>query len=252
MKIKVLGCHGSQFLNSRFCSFLINESFALEAGSITSTLSFSQQKKIKHILLTHSHLDHIKDIAFLADNIQMPHNEPINLISSQEVLDIIKAHLLNNKLWPDFTKIPDPNFPILKYCPISLNQPTAIDGLEIRIIKVNHVVPTVAYFISDQNSTLLFTADTGPSTEIWEIANNIKNLKAIFIDTAFPNNMSDIAERSKHLTPQRLHEELTKLHKTATVYSYHLKSRFENEIKNEIKKLCPQVKALRDGEIITV
>ncbi|NQU16441.1 MAG: 3',5'-cyclic-nucleotide phosphodiesterase [Candidatus Saganbacteria bacterium] len=250
MKIKILGCHGSELPGYHLCCFLINDSFVLDAGAITSTLPFSKQKEIKHILITHPHLDHIKDIAFLADNIQSAPSAPINLISSQEALDIIKAHLLNNKIWPDFTKLPDPKHPILKYHPIKNNTPAKIDGLEIMTIKVNHVVPTVAYLLSDHDSTVMFSADTGATEEIWQVANKTKNLKAIFIDTAFPNKMQDIADKSKHLTPKGLKTEIEKLNKNVEIFCYHKKSTLIKEINKELKELCPQIKTIKEGQTL--
>lgn len=250
MKIRILGCHGSELPGIHLSSYLIDDSIILDAGSITSTLTFEEQKKIKHILISHSHLDHIKDIAFLADNLQEAPPTPIEIISSEETIKIIEEHLLNNQIWPDFTKLPNEKNPILKYKPIKANAPYKIEGVEIKAVYSNHVVPTVSYFISNQESTVLFTSDTGPTKEIWEIANKTKNLKAVFIDTTFPNKMQSLADKSKHLTPHRLKEEITKLKQKATIYSYHNKGRFKQELDSEIKECCQEVKILKEGEIL--
>ncbi len=250
MKIRILGCHGSELPGMHLSSYLIDDSVILDAGGLTSTLNFEEQKKIKHILISHSHLDHIKDIAFLADNLQEAPATPIEIISSEEVIRAIKEHLFNNRIWPDFTKLPSEKKPILKYRPIEVNTPFKIAGLEINTIYASHVVPTVSYFISKNNSTVLFTADTGPTNKIWEEANKINNLKAVFIDTTFPNKMQGLADKSKHLTPQKLREELKKLKQKATIYSYHNKGRFKQELEQEIKKCCKEVITLKEGEIL--
>lgn len=250
MKIKILGCHGSDLPDSNLCSFLINDSFVMDAGSITSSLPYPDQKKIENILITHPHLDHIKDIAFLADNRQIEKGSQINLISSREVLDVIKKHFLNGKIWPDFTKLPE-GAPVLKYYPIPLKSAVQVGGLEIKALKVTHSVPAVAFIISDRESSVLFTGDMSQSDRLWDTANKIKNLKAIFIDTAFPNRIERIAQKSKHLTPKDLKKEIKKIKSPAAIYSYHLKTFFEEEIKDEIRKCCPNVKTLQDGEVLT-
>lgn len=252
LKVKALGVHGSSQPGFHLCSFLINESFVLDAGSITEILPLKEQKKIKNILITHSHLDHIKDIAFLADNIQIPRPAPINLVSTKEILDIIKNHFLNDLIWPNFTRLPNPELPILKYKPIPMEHPVMIDDLEIKIVKVKHAVPTVAYFISDGTSTIMFSGDLGPpSNKLWQIANRTENLKAIFIDIAFPNSMKHIADLSKHMTPDYLAKELSKLKKSVAIYGYHIKSRFQREIKKEMSVICPQVNIIKEGEVLT-
>ncbi|MDQ6995057.1 MAG: 3',5'-cyclic-nucleotide phosphodiesterase, partial [Mariprofundaceae bacterium] len=130
MKIRVLGCYGGQLLGFHLSSFLINDTILLDAGSPTIILTLEEQRHIEHAFISHTHLDHIQDIAFLADNRSLKRlsgeivNRYITIHSLQDNLDTISKHFLNNLVWPDFTMIPNAKDPILKLRPIEPYQTT--------------------------------------------------------------------------------------------------------------------------------
>ena len=250
MKIKVLGCYGAEFPGFKTMSFLINDSVLLDAGSVTSSLSIEEQERISDILITHSHLDHIKDILFLADNLAGRKKTHINIIGTDEILYIIQGTFLNNTVWPDFTLIPTITEPVLKLKQIKTEEEIKIDHLTVKAVEVNHTVKGVGYFVSDAGGTIMHSGDTGPTDRIWQVANETKDMKAIFVETSFPNELERLAEISKHLTPRLLKEELKKLNRTdIPVYIVHMKPQYIDALKKEITEIGhPSIHFLEQGQ----
>ncbi|MDO9462762.1 MAG: 3',5'-cyclic-nucleotide phosphodiesterase, partial [Deltaproteobacteria bacterium] len=142
MEIRVLGCYGSEMPGFRPTSFLINKSLLLDAGAITSILSLEEQLQITHILITHSHLDHIKDILFLADNIIERNHHPICIASLSAIIEQIKVHILNNSIWPDFTVIPERG-PVLNYLHMDEEKDIQLNEITCKAVRVDHTVEAV-------------------------------------------------------------------------------------------------------------
>lgn len=250
MKIKILGCYGAEFPGYKTMSFLINDSLLLDAGSVTSSLSIEEQERISDILITHSHLDHIKDILFLSDNLTGRVSRPINIITTPEISSVIQKNFLNNTIWPDFTLIPTITEPIVRFRLIKTEETVNIDHITVMAVDVDHTVDGVAYFISDGNATILHSGDTGPTERIWQVANNTKDLKAVFIEASFPNELAKLAEISKHLTPNMLKEELKKFKKSnVPVYVIHMKPQYLDVLKKELGEIgYPNLHILEQGQ----
>jgi cAMP phosphodiesterase len=243
MKIRVLGCYGGQLLGFHSTSFLVNDNILLDAGSPTEVLTLEEQSKIEHIFLSHTHLDHIKDIAFLADNRSLKRwsgdadASVIRIHSLQENLDTLTTHFLNNIVWPDFTKIPTKKDAILKLKSFSSEEAVEVGSLKITPIGVEHPVPCTGFLLDQEGVQVIFTADTGHTDRIWEVANQQPNLKAVIIDCSFPNSCEALADISGHLTPQGMAQELNKLDKLGeiSVYLYHMKPEVLTEIASEVE-----------------
>ncbi|MDX8403802.1 MAG: 3',5'-cyclic-nucleotide phosphodiesterase [Mariprofundaceae bacterium] len=242
MKIKILGCYGGQLLGFHLTSFLVNDSILLDAGSPTEALTLEEQEKINHIFLSHTHLDHIKDIAFLADNRSLKRmgngntTNSITIHSLQANLDTLKEHFLNDLIWPDFTELPSKKNPTLTLHAIKSESTVEADGLKITPIKVNHPVPCTGFLLDQGDAQFLYSADTGATERIWEIANEQPNLKGIIIDCSFANAFQKLADLSGHLTPKRMVAELHKLDKFGEIpiYLYHMKPETLNIIQAEV------------------
>lgn len=245
MRIKVLGCYGGQLLGFRLTSFLINESILLDAGSPTETLSLQKQHRIRHICLSHTHLDHIKDIAFLADNRSLKRlggdkaNRTIHIHSLASNHETLRNEFLNNHIWPDFTKIPSEQDAILDLHDIEINQPFDIDGVRITAISVNHPVPCTGFLLESEGKQLIYSADTGSTEQLWEVANAQPNLRAMILDCSFPNAYQHLAEISGHLTPSGVKRELQKLNAVGRIpiYLYHMKPETLNVMTAEVEEL---------------
>jgi cAMP phosphodiesterase len=251
MKVKILGCSGSETIGHMPPGFLVNDVMMLDAGTITAALSIEAQSNITDILISHTHLDHIKAILFLADNIIGRTKKPVNIRAIPAVIDAIKKHLMNDIIWPDFTKIPNAKNPVLAYKPMALGATVNVAGLKVKTIRMNHPVPAVGFIVNDGKSSLLYTADTGPNEGIWKEAAKVKNLKAIIVDTSFPNSLDMIARLSGHFTPAQLHNDLAKakIRNDVPIYIYHVKPVHTRKVLSELKALGRKnVKILQEGK----
>ena len=200
MKIRVLGCYGGQFPGFNLTSFLIEENLLLDTGAVTSVLKLEEQAGIKNILISHAHLDHIKDMFFLADNIYALETAAVNVYAVDEVIEALKEHISNNIIWPDFTKLKAKDFTPLNFNPIARDKMTEIDGFLVKPIRVNHPVPTFGYIITKDKETILYTADTRPTDEIWQEANNNTKPRAIIVDVSkYFTKIKEINEQERYV-----------------------------------------------------
>ncbi len=256
MNIRVLGCHGSQFPGYNTTSFLLDGTVLLDAGTITSVLSIEEQIAIDYILITHAHLDHVRDIVFLADNVYYSKKEgpAVKVMTTQGIIDALKTHLFNNIMWPDFSAIPTPEDHILKFEVIQPGVKFQLDNLAITAVRVSHTVETVAFLIEFEGGSVIFIGDTGPTEEIWKVARELENLKAVFIEVSLPNSMKETADVTGHLTPDRLDSELKKLGVlTPRICLFHMKPQYEKTIREEVALIRNvDVHILSEGEVIRI
>jgi len=255
MKIRVLGCHGSQLPNYNTTSFLLGQNVLVDAGTVTTVLSLKEQLKIDYILITHAHLDHVRDLMFLADNIchQCKKNQLV-IVSTKGIIEAIRRHLFNNVIWPDFSRIPNAKTPLIKFQIIEPGKKQKIGDFQISAINVHHVVETVGYVIENKNKTIIFLGDTGPTEEAWQVAKKIKDLNAVFIETSLPDSMKDVANITGHLTPFYLQAELKKLKgKKPDIYLYHMKPSYHEIIRKEVATIKDRkIHIVKDGQIIRI
>ncbi len=251
MKIRVLGCFGGELPGFKHCCLHIDGKLLLDAGAVTSVLNLREQRKLRYIFVTHTHLDHIKDIPFLAANLIKERNlrRSLYIISTEPIIEMIKAHLFNDALWPDFSVLPTAESPVLKFMGIRLNVEVPVDEYSIKAIPVNHPVPAVGYLVKRGKSAIIYTGDTGPSDQLWEVANQEPELKALLIETSFPNRLSEVAQKSGHLTPRLLKAELAKLQRLdLTILLAHMKPQYLPLLRKEIKQIpYPRISLLRQG-----
>lgn len=240
MKLRVLGCSGGQIPGHNLSSFLINDSLLVDAGSATSVLGFKAQQKIKNILITHIHLDHVMGLATMADNLYGNCESTINVWGINDVISGLKSSLFNDTIWPDFTQITGDSqgWPVLSFHSLPEEEPMPIGNSTVTAVRVNHIVPSVAFFVENHHKTLLMVGDTGPTERVWTMARRKKNLCAVVLEASFPNRLQEIADMSRHLTPQTLAREADKLGKPSVpILVTHIKPQFRAEIMAELKKL---------------
>ena len=223
MQIKILGCSGGIGGDLRTTSLLVDDDVLIDAGTGAGDLSIEELAKIDHIFITHAHLDHITSIPFLIDTVMGMRNTPLVLYSTKDILQTIKDHIFNWKIWPDFAKIPTPETPSMRYQEIEVGQPISLNGRLFTAIPANHVVPAVGYLLDSGHARLIFSGDTTVNDALWQIANVTQNLKYLIIETAFPNKERSIAIASKHLCPSMLADELAKLTRPVEILVTHLK-----------------------------
>ncbi len=253
MKIRVLGCYGTELSGYNATSFLVNENILVDAGTIASALTMEEQLKIRSILLSHSHFDHIKGLFFLADNLFERFSATVNIYSTSGILDILKAHYFNNLLSPDFTAIPDKKNPVMRFNPIVPGERFEGNGLMVHAFKANHVVESVGYKLQDESGAILYSGDTGATPWIWREARAQKGLKAIFVETSFPNRLGELAKLTGHLTPSMLEEELQKIGDLdVPIFIFHMKPQYLETLTAEIEGLNhPNISVLKQGDEFT-
>lgn len=219
-------------------SFLIGGTVAVDAGAITRALTLDEQRAIRHVIITHTHIDHTSSLPFLIENLFGNDGEPVSIYCTRSVLGAVRRHLFNNDTWPDFSTIPNHTYPSVRFQVMEPELPFAIatdDGaLEITPVAVNHVVPTTGLLLRQGGSSLLFTSDTGPTERAWEVANAAADLAAVITECSFPNRLQAVADASLHLTPATLAGELAKLHRDVPVYLYHFKPPYLEELRAEL------------------
>jgi ribonuclease BN (tRNA processing enzyme) len=235
MEIRVLGCYGGELPGCRTTCFLINGRTAIDAGAVTGALSLEEQEKIDSIILTHSHIDHVRDIGFLADNIFGRKDRPVKIYGLAETINSLREHILNFSVWPDFSVLPTPDDPVISYSELVEEENGEVEDLTIMPVKVNHTVPTAGLIVTNEKSSVLFTSDTGPTERIWEKAKEIEELAGVFIEISFPDRLKDLAKATGHLTPSMAADELAKLDRPdVQVFAYHMKPQYVEEIVKQV------------------
>ncbi|MBI5181658.1 MAG: 3',5'-cyclic-nucleotide phosphodiesterase [Nitrospirae bacterium] len=248
MKLKVLGCYGTELADYHTTCFMVDNSLLVDAGTITSTLTINDMIKIKNILISHVHFDHIKGMPFLTDVVYGRIKEPINIVGIKEVIDGLRNHMLNNIIWPDFTAIPPA---VIKLRIIEEGKFEKVGDFEVKAIRVNHTVPTTGFIIKKDDTAILYSSDTKETVNIWAEAKKTMNLKAAIIETSFPSSAQKIADSSGHFTPAGLIREAAKLDSLdIPIYIYHLKSQYDMDLmKKEIMTIkTHKIIFLEDGK----
>lgn len=203
MQIRVLGCHGADCLVDRTerlvrqesCGFLIDDSVLLDAGTIGARLTLNEQRRIRVVLLSHLHFDHIKGLPTLADNLAEEFDAPIIIAATRPVIQGLMDHVFNDQVYPNFFKLPNRERPVLQAQVLEPGKPVTIGHLDVIPVPVNHAVPTVGYVVKDRQSALLYSGDTYETEEIWSVGRTTPNLKAAFIESSFPDELGELAQR---------------------------------------------------------
>jgi ribonuclease BN (tRNA processing enzyme) len=243
MRLRVLGCSGGiGGQQNRTTSFLLDDDILIDAGTGVGDLSLSELTLIDHIFITHSHLDHVNSIAFFVDSVGALRPKPVTVYAMGPTIAILKKNLFNWDIWPDFTVIPTPEEPWLRYQEIAVGEVIALGGRKITVLPAIHTVPAVGYLLDSGRGSLVFTGDTGPNDALWKVVNGIENLKFLIIETAFSDKDRRIAELSKHLCPSMLGEELAKLERPAEIYITHLKPSEIELTMQEIEELSGKIR----------
>lgn len=237
MLIRIIGGHGGVAPGFRATSYLIDGKLLIDAGSVASGLLIDEQVMIDHILISHPHLDHISDLAFLSDNCFGLKGKPFEIYANQPVTDAIKKHLMNDIIWPDFSKLPNKKNPTIRFNEMVPEVELDLGDYKILPVRVNHPGEAVGFIVESKEAAVLFTQDTGPTDRIWEIAKKVKNLKAIFTEASFPNKLKGVAEASQHHTPASLAVEIGKMPKEIPIFVGHLKPNYQTQLYKEIEAI---------------
>jgi ribonuclease BN (tRNA processing enzyme) len=255
MQIRVLGSSGSEVPGHNPPAFLIDDFLLLDAGTVSLSLGRDAQCQITHIFLTHAHFDHIKAIPFLADNIvSSDQGCQLTIFSGKEVIEDLQKNIFNNRIWPDFTALPNSQRPVIRFQEILPGEPIAVRGYKVHSTTVDHSVPAYGYLIESASKVaVVYTGDTGPTEGIWRLMGKHR-VKALIIEVSFPDEMHQLALASGHLTPSLLALEIQKMQTLPEkIYITHLKPFYRDTIKNQLSKLNPpDIEVLEDGMVLSL
>lgn len=254
MKLKLLpttfdtnGCATAQ---QHLCCFVIDDRVALDAGSLAMATTPEQKEKIRDVVLTHAHLDHIAGLPLFIDDLFATLKEPVCIHASAEVAAILERDIFNWDIYPRFSELKNQFGDVLQYEIFSPGVEFSAAHLKIKAVRVNHKVPTVGFVISDGNAKIAVTGDTAQMNCFWDFVNAEENLDALLIECAFPNELSDLAINSHHLTPRCLQREIEKFsHKDCPIYVINLKPMYHDKVISELREMAiPNLEILRVGK----
>jgi cAMP phosphodiesterase len=220
-------------------SFLINDSLAVDAGNLGFALDLQQQERVRHIVLTHTHMDHIALLPIFIDEVFSRLSSAVQVYALPEAIATLRKCVFNDAIWPNFEKIMLVNGhgPALEFLALQPKVAIKLAGLSVTPIPVNHTIPTVGMLVEDDHAAVIYSSDTYVTNDLWEVASATKRLKAIFVDVSYPNELEELAGISRHLTPQSLGSELKKLKCDAEIHCVHIKPVYRDKVIHQLEAL---------------
>ncbi len=234
MKVRVLGCSGGIGGDRHSTSLLVDDDILIDAGSGVTRLSLEAMARISHLFVTHAHLDHILALPTMLDSVGVGRAAPLQIHALPGVIEILKAHIFNWQIWPDFARVPTPERPFMVYVPLEIGQPVSLGAREITAIPASHGRPAVGYRLRGERGSLIFSGDTTSHSDLFEIANATSDLRHFIVEASFDNDHQDIAAVSDHYCPATLLPDLARLKPGVPVWITHLKPGGESAIMAEL------------------
>ena len=258
MIVQVLGCSGSIAAGCRTTSFLLDDDILVDAGTGVGDLPLEALARIDHILISHSHLDHILSIGLLADSVmrarRLTERGPIRVHALPETLAALRDHIFNGVIWPDFTRLPSAEHPVLALTPIAVGEVMALGGKRIEVLPASHTVPAVGFAVDGGDAGWwVYTGDTGPNPLLWQRLQHMK-VAHLVIETAFGDDERQLARISRHLCPAALGHELKLLAGSVDVHITHIKPGEMEAVMGEIGRLGSphRITALGVGDLMNL
>lgn len=218
--------------------FVIDDSVSIDAGSLAMACSEQQFENVRDIVLTHAHLDHIAGLPLFIDDLFAKLSEPICVHATAEMIEILERDIFNWSIYPRFSELSNPNGPVMKYVPYEIGCEFRVRNLLIKALAVNHLVPAAGFIVSDGKSKFAITGDTSAMDDFWPVVNEEKDLSALLVECAFPNQLCGLADISHHMTPKTLCNELEKFNGNGCpIYVINLKPTYREAIISEIDDL---------------
>jgi len=238
-------------LEQRLTCFVIDDCVAVDAGSIAIALNNEQRSKVRDIIVTHPHMDHVASLPIFIDDLYPSLKEPMRVYATQEVIGLLERDIFNWNLYPRFSDLTNDYGPVMEYIPIPIGESFRVAHLNVVAVPVNHIVPTVGLVVSDGQKSVAFSSDTAETEEFWKILNEMKDLDALLIEASFPDRLAKLAHVSRHFTPASLGQELKKLtHNGMDIMAVHLKPSYRREIIEQLNALnIPKLKAMEPGRV---
>lgn len=251
MRLRVLGCAGGSAPDAQLSCYLIDDVLAVDAGALTTTLDFKAQRRVKDVLLTHGHLDHVWTLPLFLANRFGGEIVPCRLYGSSYTLETVRQHLFNDRIWPDFTDSIRESVPLVQFIPLDPGDTMSVLDYEVTSSSVVHAVPCQAYRVRRAGKSLIVCGDTYSTDSLWSFVNDTKDLAAVLIECSFPSRYEWLAKTSLHLTPKLLAKELLRMTAKVPVLVTHIKPEDREEVISELAKIGdPRIRVLKQGETI--
>lgn len=246
MKIEILGCNGSVMPGYNTTSILVDGRILIDAGSAASVLPEEAVCALRHIMITHTHMDHIKELPFALDTMFSHGQAGVTIWGSRETIDVLTRHIFNSLIWPEI-KDYNTNKKFIEFREVP-GERFEVEGLFVESFPVEHIPGSRYYMFSEGNGRVLFSGDTGYDERLFDLVGSLgADLKAFFVDVSFPNRMEGLALISRHLTPSLLEKGIMRrISPAARVVAYHIKPKYLDEV---VAELPPNVAYITGGEV---
>jgi ribonuclease BN (tRNA processing enzyme) len=255
MRIRVLGCSGGIGAGSRTTAMLIDDDVLIDAGTGIGDLELADIDTIRHVFLTHAHLDHVAGLPLLVDRIfDENFTTPLTVYAREETLRAVQEHLFNGVIWPDFARLPAPEKPMLRYCVCNPGDTISIRKRHFYAVDVMHSVPSLGFTVRNSGGVLAVSGDTKSNETLWPVLNACDDLKVLVIEVSFPDEMAGLASLAGHYTPTSLTDDLKKLRHDPEIWLTGMKPGEESRILEQIGSLAPEknIRMLSRGMVLTV
>ena len=255
MRIRVLGCSGGIGAGSRTSALLIDSDVLIDAGTGIGDLALDDLQPIRHVFLTHAHLDHIAGLPMLVDSIfDENFEQPLTVYAREETLRAVQDHLFNDVIWPDFAKLPAPDNPMLRYEVCSPGDTITIGHRDFYAIDVRHSVPSLGYTVQNSGGVFAVSGDTKTNQTLWPVLNACDDLKVLVIEVSFPDEMERLATDAGHYCPRTMTEDLERLKHDPEIWLTGMKPGQEERILRQVLEAAPDknIRMLSRGTILTV
>lgn len=236
MQLRILGCSGGIADGLHTTTLLLNDEVLIDAGTGVGDLPLASMLLVEHVFLTHSHMDHIASIPMLLDSVFDRIDTPVVIHGLPETLQALQAHIFNNIIWPDFSVLPSPRNPVMRYQVMAPGEVFLYEDYTIEMIPVNHIIPGVGYRVQTLDKAFAFSGDTTTNDRFWAALNQRERLDLLIVEAAFPDQDIDICRRAGHYCPRLLAEDLAKLEHRPEIYITHTKPGAELAIFEQCKK----------------
>lgn len=255
MDIHVLGCSGGIGHGLRTTSLRVGTDSLLDCGTGVGDLPLQDLFNLRHVFITHSHLDHIAGLPLLLDTIyEQLVKTPLSVYCQPQTYDALMEHIFNWQIWPNFFDLPSKENPIVRYVPLNPGESVTINDMTFTMVEVEHTVPAVAYIVQDQQTGFAFSGDTAHAPKLWKALNNNNNVDLLIVECAFADERSELANQAKHFSPQSLADALTALQNSPQICISHLQPGAEEQILRELRSIMPNrtIRSISSGDILSL
>lgn len=255
MNIKVLGCSGGIGGGARTSAMLIDDDILLDAGTGVGDLPLAELRHIRHVFLTHAHLDHIAGLPFLIDSVfDARIGDPMVVYGRSETLATLQKHIFNWEIWPDFAQLPDLHNPVIRYQTLEPGEMVEVNDRLFHAVDVRHTVPAQGYCISNAEGVFAVSGDTTTNTTLWPLLNSLPRLKALVVEVSFPDEQAALAQAAGHYCPSTLAADLSNLQHQPDIWLTAMKPGEERTIMQQVQQAIPSrgVRMLHTGASLTI